>query len=87
MRDPYYKTRAYVHSLKKMVSMPMDRVTMRQTIETQVFGQSKYDKVLKPKEEDIIRHFEKYDPYKRLKLSAPLPDSIVPQEFSNLTSQ
>lgn len=77
-RDWFYKTRAYWHSLKKSNNLPMTREQMRRKIETDVFSNpTYYKKVLDPKEEIILSHYSKYDPYKKLKPEEKPSDPFV----------
>lgn len=61
---------------------------MRKRIETDVFtNPAYYKKVLDPKEEIILSHYSKYDPYKKLKPeekpSEPLVLDIYKQYFAD----
>ena len=81
-RDWFHKTRAYWHSLKKSNNLPMTRDQMRKRIETDVFSNPAfYKKVLDPKEDVILSHYSKYDPYKKLKPEEKPSEQIVSDIF------
>lgn len=71
IRDSFFKTWAYAHSLKKTTALPMDRASMRWKIEVEVYAKElEYRKVLQPKEEDILKGYEKKDPFEKVWLES-----------------